>query len=61
MINEFGINDQGTLVLFTPLTDTARAWWSSNVDPDAQTYGAAYVVEHRYAQDIIEGIKNEKS
>ena len=33
------------------------SWWSSNVDPEAQTFGNAYSVEHRYAGDIIEGIK----
>ena len=58
MVEEFEINNQGTLILFTPLTDNAKQWWTDNVDPDCQTFGNAYCVEHRYAQDIIEGIKN---
>ena len=61
MIKNFKIKNEGSIILFEPLTDTARDWWSSHVDPDAQTMGPAYVVEHRYAGDIIEGIKNEKS
>tara|TARA_Y100001951_G_scaffold58355_1_gene46369 strand:- start:92 stop:250 length:159 start_codon:yes stop_codon:yes gene_type:complete len=49
--------NEGSIVLFEPLTDAARGWWTDNVDPEAQTMGQAYVVEHRYAPDIIEGIK----
>ena len=57
MIDQFKIRNEGSIILFEPLTDTARSWWSSNVDPEAQTFGNAYAVEHRYAPDIIEGIK----
>ena len=49
--------NEGSIVLFEPLTDAAQDWWSSNVDPEAQTWGRSYVVEHRYAGDIMEGIK----
>ena len=57
MIDQFKIMNEGSIILFEPLTDAARSWWSSNVDPEAQTMGHAYVVEHRYAGDIVEGIK----
>jgi len=60
MIDQFKIRNEGSIVLFEPLTSTAQGWWSDNVDPEAQTFGNAYAVEHRYAADIIEGIKNEK-
>ena len=56
MIKHFNITHEGTIVLFEPLTDAARTWWSSNVDPECMTFGNAYAVEHRYAQDIVEGI-----
>jgi len=59
LIDQFKIINEGSIILFEPLTDTARDWWSNHVDPEAQTMGPAYVVEHRYAGDIIEGIKNE--
>ena len=61
MIKEFEINNQGTLILFTPLTDNAKQWWIDNVDPNCQTFGNAYCVEHRYANDIIEGIQNVRT
>jgi hypothetical protein len=57
MINQFKIMNEGSIVLFEPLTDAARGWWTDNVDPEAQTWGRSYVVEHRYAGDIMEGIK----
>ena len=57
MIDQFKIKNEGSIVLFEPLTSAAQDWWSSNVDPDAQTFGNAYAVEHRYAGDIVEGIK----
>jgi len=57
MINQFKIINEGTIVLFQPLTSAAQDWWAGNVDPDAMTFGNAYAVEHRYAPDIIEGIK----
>ena len=57
LIDQFKIMNEGSIVLFEPLTDAARGWWTDNVDPEAQTMGQAYVVEHRYAPDIIEGIK----
>ena len=49
--------NEGSIILFEPLTDAARSWWTDNVDPEAQTFGNAYAVEHRYAGDIVEGIK----
>ena len=57
MINQFKIMNEGSIVLFEPLTDAAQDWWSSYVDPEGQTWGRSYVVEHRYAGDIMEGIK----
>ena len=56
---EFDIRNEGSLVLFTPLDDAAKEWWEENVE-SAQTFGPAYVVEHRYASGIIEGISAAK-
>jgi hypothetical protein len=49
--------NEGSIVLFEPLTSAAQDWWASHVDSEAQTFGNAYAVEHRYAGDIVEGIK----
>lgn len=58
-MKDFFVNDQGTLVLITPLNDAARAWLKEHVQEDAQWFGRALVVEHRYANDLIEGILGE--
>ena len=58
MIDEFDIYNGGTIILFHPLTKRAKQWWEDNVNPDCIMMGGRYAVEHRYASDIIEGIKN---
>jgi len=57
LYHQFNIINDGSIILFYPLTKAAKAWWVDNVDSNAQTMGDAYIVEHRYAGDIIEGIK----
>ena len=59
MIKKFEINNQGSIFLFTPLTEDAKSWWQENVSNDCQKFGNAFVVEHRYAYDIIDGLNNE--
>jgi len=56
---DFEISDQGTLVLFRPLTAAADEWVKENVDPKAQWFGGALVVEHRYAADLLQGVKDD--
>jgi hypothetical protein len=50
------LDDQGTIVLVLPLTDRATEWIGLNIPEDAQYFGKALVVEHHYAQDIVDGM-----
>lgn len=50
------VRDCGSLVLFQPLTSTAREWIDENVQEDAQWFGSSLVVEHRFAPYLIEGM-----
>ena len=50
----FNIKQSGSIDLFTPETKMAEEWWDENVQ-ESQMLGGAYAVEHRYADDIIEG------
>ena len=52
------VRNEGTLFLFCPLTVRAKDWIDDHVQPDAQWFGAALVVEHRYALGLAEGMKN---
>jgi hypothetical protein len=49
------VTDDGNIVLFRLASDAAKTWWSENVSP-GQMLGGRYVVEHRYADSVIEGM-----
>ena len=53
---DFSIRDEGSIVLFEPLNDDARDHLTENVQEDAQWWGGALVVEHRYARDLVNGL-----
>lgn len=56
---DFVLNDQGSIVLLLPNSDAAREWLDDNIGEDAQYFGRSLVVEHRFADDIIDGIMAE--
>ncbi len=46
----------GSIYLLRPLTDAGREWIEENINlEEAQTWGGAVVVEHRYIWDIVAG------
>lgn len=49
---DFTIENHGSLFLFHPVTDTARDHLREHVSGDATWFGAALVVEPRYAHDL---------
>jgi hypothetical protein len=51
------VRNEGTVFLFTPLTPAAKQWIAENVQPDAQWFGNALVVECRYAAEIAAGMR----
>ena len=53
---KFSIINHGSLIGFTPVDDTAQAWWDEHVQ-ECHQMGNQYLVEHRFAQDIIDGIQ----
>lgn len=50
------IENHGTIFLFRPQTDTARDWIEESVSDEAQWFGNALVVEHRYAGGLAQGM-----
>jgi hypothetical protein len=50
------ISDHSSVILFLPVTYDGQEWLRENVDPDAQWFGQALVVDHCYASDLIEGM-----
>jgi hypothetical protein len=52
------IRNEGTIVLFTPITPRAKRWISANVQPNAQWFGNALVVQHRYAARLAAAMRS---
>ena len=59
MIADIGVNNHGTIVLFTGLTEAGQQWLDKNIDPDAMTSCGSVACEHRYASDIAQGAIND--
>lgn len=52
------INDQGTVVTFTPEGDFEYEWLTLNVESEPwQWLGKSLVVDHRFAEDLIDGVQ----
>jgi hypothetical protein len=54
---DISIENHGTIFLFRLNTPAAAEWVSQNVQEDAQFFGDALAVEHRYAQDLAAGMQ----
>jgi hypothetical protein len=52
------VHDAGTLFSFCPLTAPAKSWIDEHVQPDAQWFGHALIVERRYAWALAQGMKD---
>ena len=53
------VNNVGTLYTFCPLTLRAKEWIDEHVQDDAQWFGHALIVEHRYAWGLALGMKDD--
>ncbi len=54
---DISIENHGTIFLFRLNTPAAVEWVSQHVQEDAQFFGDALVVEHRYARDVAAGMQ----
>ena len=57
---KFNIINHGSLIGFTPVDDTAQTWWDEHVQ-ECHQMGNQYLVGHRFAQNIIDGIQAASS
>jgi hypothetical protein len=54
---DFFAENHGSIFLLRPVTPAGFAWVSEHIPEDAQFFGEAVCVEHRYIADIVEGIR----
>jgi hypothetical protein len=56
---DFAIRNHGSICLLYPLTFYAREWVVDNLPADRMLWGSAVVIEPRYVEDIVIGIKGD--
>jgi len=54
---DFGVRDEGTIWLFTPLTPAALRFLSEHIEDNAQYFGDSLAVEHRYVYALLLGLR----
>jgi len=53
---DFLVMDHGSIIVLTPNSDEAKQWVKEHIPPEAQWFARGVVIEHRYADDIIDAI-----
>lgn len=56
-IIDFTVQNEGSIFLLHPDTQAAQDWISEHIPPDAQRFGNAVTIEHRYICDILDGVR----
>lgn len=58
--NDVEVNDQGSIVPLTPITEQASHWIRDHVHTEPWNWlGLSLAVEHRYADAIIAGMMGD--
>ena len=58
--SDVSVNDHGSVIGLTPMSEAADAWFSENVAAEPwQCWGPTVWVDHRFADAIIEGLREE--
>ena len=61
METDVSMQDASSIIIITPLTEKAKDWFNEHI-PDCATSwmgGPGVVVEHRYMQDIYDGMVDD--
>jgi hypothetical protein len=56
---DFRCENHGSIFLLFPLTQSAQSWVDERLPADAQRFGNAVVIEHRFVWAILGGIQND--
>ena len=56
---DFSVHNHGTIFLLRPHTERAHNWISEHISHDANVFGDAVVVEHRFIADVVSGIRTD--
>ena len=53
------VQNEGSIFLLRPVSDAGLEWISEHIPEDAQFFGNAVVVEHRYIGAIVQGAQDD--
>lgn len=53
------VSGSGTIYLVHGISEAGKEWMTDHLPEDAQTLGKAVAVEHRYIEDIVNGMRND--
>lgn len=53
------VHHEGSIILLEPKSEAAQEWIDENLPEDIQYWAQAVVVEWRYAEDIIVGMRDD--
>ncbi|MFD1959610.1 hypothetical protein ACFSHP_12135 [Novosphingobium panipatense] len=53
---DVSVEDHGSITLFRPRSEVARAWINDNVEAGARWFGDGLIVEPRFVPYLIEGM-----
>jgi hypothetical protein len=56
---DFRCENHGSIFLLYPLNQSAHSWVEEHLTSDAQWFGQAVAVEHRYIWSILQGIQSD--
>ena len=56
---DFKVQNHGSIFLLRPRTPAANVWVSEHLPEDAQSFGDAIAIEHRFISDIVRGIQGD--
>lgn len=56
---DFLVENHGSICVLQPLTSAAVEWCDANLPEDCLSWGGGVVVEPRYIDDIVEGIRGD--
>lgn len=57
--HDFYLVNGGSIFLLTPLTEAAKDWVNLHIPDDAQWFWPSVVIEHRYVDDILDGLTED--
>jgi hypothetical protein len=57
--SDFDLTNQGSLMILVPVSEAAQEWANEHLPDDAMKWGGGFVIEHRFIDNIVDGIEAE--